>query len=506
MRSEVILVKNEGFVVPTTLNEAALSNNTSAHGVAYVDPKDGLTGEGKPGVPLLSELEENQTAGKGVTVVYHLCESVGEVKEEDLQPYALVMDGDTPICVGCLAGDFEVDNDGQFSSSYVFVEQYLRPTLEAMWAASEKHVPKFVGKLNSKLFRANLEGQCTPNKSTIVLLLSTGEALIFSKSDASLSGDWGFTSDRYNIKEDSFPVKEVPKSAVQGVTRRIGAASRNTADAGQGPSETVKPVEPIKAEPGVPYGTPPVKTEPNAPATEQRKIGAASAINKGPTTSDLTGKTSTTSTAELVWVVPPKDMGHKKLKDWYYKNNATVVPENLKERPPIRMLKEKAVKMSSVQIVDGPKEGTYKAFSDLPKKDIETHHIPQAEVPKGPVAGPVIAVAELEKVNTLLQNSKRIMDPKEWETLENKNPTFWDGHGISRERAQHLTMEVREAIARVSPQDAARGWMNADWKCLQLTNELVALKAKHQPAKEEVSTVPAEQPKRRVIGAAARAA
>jgi hypothetical protein len=503
MRSDVILVANKGQSVPPSVVEAALANNTSAHGIAFVHPKDGLYGTGDVGVPSQEDLTTNMDALKDTVRIYHLCESVGEVQDEDLQPYPLILDGANPVCLGCLAGDFEVEsNDGQLSNTTVFIKETLSPMLQAMWFQAKQDIHQLSELMNKKSFRANLEGQCASNKGTIVLLLSSGEHFIFSKSDAKMEGPWGFTSDKYNLQEGSFPAKvEEVKAAAPPAPRRVIGAAR----------ATVPPVPPKVEEPVVPApGAPVVKADPPVAPVASR-IGAASAINKGPVTSDLLPKTATTSTAKLVWAQPPADMKVKKLQQWYYKNNNTLVPENFRERPPIQMPEEKALKMSTVKIV--PKDDkVYKAFSEMPKPapaqgdTVQPAREPE-HLPKPQLAGPIVGVAELKKVDDLLQNSKKVMDPNEWQTLENKNPTFADAHGLSLERAMHLTLEVREAICRVSPLDAARGWMNADWRCRQLMDKLAALQAK-KPVEEEVKAVAAEQPTkpRRVIGAAAKAA
>ncbi len=496
MRSDIILVKDKGAIIPANLVEAATSKNTSAQGVGLVHPEAGLIGEGSAKPLTLADLNSNQAEWSDLPVVYHLCESVGEVKPEDVQPFPLIVDGDTPHCLGFLSGSFSgIENDGQFSDAYVFVEQFLRPTLTSMWSGD---IAKFTQAVKAKPFELTMNAMCSGTgdvKGTCVLLMSNGEATIFTKSPDALRTPWGFTSDHLGvIKEGSFPEKaEATTSTLGNLAKKIGGGIKKAvASETYRPMQPEKPVEAPKVEPAPAEGAPAVKA---VPETNVKKIGGTTVIAKGPVTSDLQPKTATAVTEDLVWVQPPKDMSNRKLKDWYYKHNATVVPQNISERPPIRMLREKAQRMSSVKIVTDPKSEPIKTFSELPRgieasKDSvspsrEAENLP---VPKQVTAGPVIPVSELEKVNTILQNSKRIMDPREWQTLENKNPTFWDAHGISRERAQHLTMEAREAIARVSPQDAARGWMNADWLNYQLMQRITALEPK------KVEAVAAEQP------------
>lgn len=478
MRQDIILVANEGQTIPSTLADKAIKEHPNAMGVAYVSKEDGLFAGAETAGIALKDFEEHQKDFIVLDRIYHFAKVAegGMVKNEDLQPFVVLKTGEVKQVVAFIEGRFDVENDGQFTDGYVVAETILKDRFEEYWEICGQDIGKLSERMKGKAFAGEMERLCKPFKSSIVYLLSNGEVSIHSKSETKAEAPWGFTTSMLGLKEGIFPAAaaEAPKP-VSALGTRVGALNKRV--------EAPAPAPSVSAGPAV------------------TKVGETTVIHKQPEIPTQQTAAAVYIAPEMVWVIPRTDMKVHKLHDWYHKFNNGMVPANHQERPAIQMPKERALKLGSAKIVPKPGDtGKYQAFSEIPKEKVET-----AE-PAKPVAAPVpleiiptYPVDEVKKVGELIQGSKQVMDPADWQKMENKYNTFWKAHGISAEDTFKWPLALREKIARLSPLQAAHAWQNSDYQRKLISEELLAQMEENEKLKK--ATVAAEPPPKRVLGA-----
>lgn len=475
MKSEVILVANEGQTIPPVLAQKILANNTSAIGAALVHPEEGFVIDSDNSGASLKEWTSHQTDFKGQKVFYHFCESAGEkVATEDLQPFRTVVDGKDTKVVTFAVGAFEIENDGQFSDAHVFHETYLRPMIEDMYAASGKDLDKLAEMLDAKTITSQMKMLVSPNKSTIAILLANGTDFLWTKADRTTIAPWGFTSDNYGVKEEP-AANAQPK-------KRFGGVKEDD--------------PPAEIQPVAPTGTPPGKDEPVVlPAA------AKAVVNKGVTASDLVAS-GAASAIPVTYCVPNPNMGMRKKKDWYKEYNNGIVPDNVERMPPIPIPTETAMKLSKTRTMicnPQPDQKAHKEFGPAMedfKKNVTSTHIPATPPPK-----PVVSSIEVtKKMGEVLQSAKPVTDPKEWETLENKYPNLYSELGLEESKVIFASVETREALIGVDAKKCARAWMHESFKRMEAVQYAQQLEKKVKDLEAKVPAAAAAEPPKKRFG------
>jgi hypothetical protein len=360
MRSESILVKNEGQVIPPELLEKVLATNPSSIGCAVWHPEKGFVIDSEPAGTTVKEMIDHQADFKDQKVIYWFCDSISAVAKEDLQPFVIIGDKDDEGVVAFCAGAFSLKNDGQFSDAYVFAQKYLKPKLTNMFASAQEDVDTLAERLASEEFNTEMEMLLSPNKSTVALMLSGGKNFLWSEADRSTTADWGFVSDNLGWKETAATV--APKSEAVVPKKRFGVKASVVP-----PAET-KPDAPV-VQPANPAGTPdPNVYRPLTPPDEK-----VAPVNKGVTASDLV-KSGAASGIAMAWIAPNPTMGIGKKKRWYKNHNHGVVPEGVDKGicPPVQIPMEEAMKMSTTntRIVPAPTADN-KSFASASSTDEE---------------------------------------------------------------------------------------------------------------------------------------
>ncbi len=480
MRQDIILVANEGQTIPTPLSERTVKEHPNAMGVAYIDGDKGLYAGSETAGLTLEDFEGHQKEFSAAKRIYHFSKAEGEVMEGDLQPFVILKVGDENVVVAFIEGKFDVENDGQLTDAAVLAGTVLKDTLDDAWEISQQNVEKLEARMKGKTFVGEMERLCKPFKSTIAFMLSNGAVMIHSKSETQATAPWGFTSSMLGLKEGVFPAAE----AAPVEKKKIGG---------------------IKPSPAT--SVPAVAPAPTVPAPAQ--VGGT-VIHRAPTAAPAEVKTAAAvyNQPQMVWAVPRTDNA-RKIHDWYHKNNNGMVPSNYMQKPPIQMLKERALKQGNTKPLEDAKaeDKTYKAFSEIKPDEVKTVE-PKPVIPatpSGPIEViPVYPVDDVKKIDALIQNNKHVMNPDDLKKVEEKYPTFWKSHGISAEKTLQWPLNLRMDIARTSPLQAAHAWQNSDYQrkllsesCLELMEENDKLKKQLEAATPAVA---AEQPKRKIGG------
>jgi hypothetical protein len=164
MRSEAILVKNEGQLIPQELLEKVLATNTSSIGCAICGTRAGVRHRQEPVGTTLKEMIDHQNDCKDQKAIYWFCDSVSAVAPEDLQPFIIIGDKDDEGVVAFCIGAFSMKNDGQFSDAYVFAQKYLKPKLTNMFFGGED-VDKLAEMLAPRTSRLRWRWLCLPTRA-----------------------------------------------------------------------------------------------------------------------------------------------------------------------------------------------------------------------------------------------------------------------------------------------------------------------------------------------------
>lgn len=484
MRSDIILVANEGQVIPSTLGQKVVEDFDSCLGVAYVNDGKMVCETQAAGVTL-EDFEGHQKDFSASTRVYQFAESSDPVKEEDLQPFILLTEGDDKVVAAIIAGRFDIENDGQMSDAYVLSETLLKEKLSDLWTLCDKDIGKLAARMTSGSFKKDMELLCKPFKATIVFMLNTGKVIKYSYSDDQADTTWGYTSSSLGIKEGIFPGEEKPSALGK---KRFGIKASTPATV---PAQALAPA----VAPAAPAPSPQEQKPAVAPSPPIAEV-----VNKGPTANDLKASTAL-SPQEVVWVVPHEHMKLHKVEEWYRKRNNGIVPENYKQRPPIKMSAETARRQGSVKIVPEPttKTGGYKAFEDAAKAIAPKIAASTPTPPPSLEVIPVYSKENIKKVGDLIQANKQIMDPVDWEKLENKYPSFEKAHALTPDDTARFPLKLRVEIARADPLQVAHVWSNLDHQRHILARKVLALEEELAKLKPKEPAVAAE-PQKKTIG------
>lgn len=302
-----IFTKLKGHVFPTTLLDAAAKFEQKAWGVAVL--KDGdlvpLTASVTKAEEAIStaEFAPIQEQYKDIHLLLTMDGGTNTILEEDLQPFQLLTKNKQVLLVGALDGEFpQYALAGSSRTNHAnMVEKFLRPKLERLFKKSGEGMASLMEEVRGEDFKADVENACYPG-GTVVLLANDGsEPVIITKNANAKRFPFGFLTNTFGLKEDTFPPK-----AEGGLSKlaQLRAARAAATPAPTGPSK-----EDIKAEP--------------TPAGEPKSMP------------DAVAQTESDKKEDFVWVVPKEGTSAKNKGKWYYKVCSFLqipIPEGAKEK------------------------------------------------------------------------------------------------------------------------------------------------------------------------------
>lgn len=447
MPKGVIILRRKDKELPEPYLDKVLEHNKSAVAAAFVDRGELLISSvANTTVDKIKKTaSETDREFKDYPILFAFFNHTNALLTEDKQPYVLLRnDKNEPIVSAFLEGDFSnmEQADSSHSDEYEAVKELLIPKFEKMFKEAGSKLDQFMGMLQDKLVKREM--QTLFNKGSITIIACTGEIVTFAKGNENKEFPWGWTTNSYGYEQPTKEelAKEEPKSAAQSKLDKIKAALAEMED-----DDEDEDTEEDEAKEGA------------VAADVAAKSEAAPRTQKKPLVSD--------SDYEVVMLSPPAGESNNRLKKWYRKNYGSV-PNNWSDRPavPIRRLRAKGEQPKPVIQVASKAETSIPIEATKPK-DTSIQHIPPAaaDAKSEQVTDetlPVIPPREKKWVNdTFLaeaidDNSKEIVDPKEYQAFEEKYPTFAQAFnldslhktfGISFENLLRLVKEAPVAAA-----------------------------------------------------------
>lgn len=468
MHSRIIGLKEIGHVFPSEVSKLIIEKHTSTIGLAGLSPTDKtlIQGAGKgEQMPTLEDFIANQEKFKASRVVYTFTEAVGEVREDEMQPYFPVQDAaGKPLVSVFLSGEFTnfLHPDSEHSGEHQFYEGYLHAAIKAQFDAAGGKAETFYEKLKDKLFGMTMDAMCVPSNS-IILYLSNGDALMWTKEQTAGDFSFGSLSNTLGYKEAAKAPVETPKSpVVKSLLAGLGDVLGVTA------KPEVKTVGATTVILNTPQGSGPT-------VVDARKALA-----------DSTG-IATVEKASLR-SRPPENLSNKKIKTWYHNNAVGGLPPDWEKRPEALIKPESKLYAVLAHQMAHPEERP---------KDVEPHHIkttsthipaPPTNAPKD--TAPVVSAEEKKVIrDEILQNSKTISDPTKLQELEDTYAKFYEIAGYkSWNDMLPWTFDRYLELATKCPKSAALLCMNLVYR-----NDLLAKAKPKTPVEGEPGYLPIQQ-------------
>lgn len=366
--------------------------------------------------------------------------------EDDLQPYVILRNSkDEMVTVAFMEGLFPKYHDpsSKHSDAFLCAFKHLLPTLFDRYAACNEDLSKFskgLSDLHIQITMENMIGE----RGMITLFLATGEIVAYKRPDDLnyREFDWGWTSRHFNYKESEFPLKVV---ADQG--RKIFGKQSS------GVKSTVAP--PPSTPAGV-HSVPQVKRPDPLASTSQIPV--------------------TPAVGTPVWVrVPPQyTVKHKSQVKKHFKDFINACPGNWRDLPIVQVTAPLYLKNPELipkeLIVPAPvgSMATEKATATnlaTGAKTVATvgeEKVPQV-VGTSTIMSPdtLIGVTEFLKRKDIQEkieqrkltikaqgSAEMLIDPKEIQIQEEKNPTFSQQAGIDLDDTATWTVEQCITMAK----------------------------------------------------------
>jgi hypothetical protein len=202
----VILVKNQGQVLPQPLIEKVFAQKPSVMGYQTVSGENIVIDRVDKDLPTVEEFMANQEANKEPCVLFWFGISTNPIPEDSIQPFDLVNDTGGHLVTVMLDGEYESQGKPESSQSdeYHLYAEYLGPTIEKALKLNNGDVDKLIEEIRSDpMFKKNLD-QCSINRGCAVFFTADGEIIKLEKNnDRAWSGPEGWASNHCGFVEKS---------------------------------------------------------------------------------------------------------------------------------------------------------------------------------------------------------------------------------------------------------------------------------------------------------------
>ena len=445
MPKGVIILRRRNKELPEPYLDRVLEHNKSAVGAAFADRGELLLSSvANTTVDKIKKTAlETDKAFRDYPLLFSFFNHTSALLDEDKQPHVLLRnDKNDPIVAAFLEGDFSnmEQADSSHSDEYEAVQELIIPKFEKMFKEAGGKVDQFMGMLQDKLVKREM--QTLFNKGSITIIACTGEIVTFAKGSDNKEFPWGWTTNSYGYERPTAEElkKPEPKSAAQSKLDKIKAALADVEDEDEDED-----------------------TEEDEAAQGAVAADVAAKSEAAPKTSKISD-----SDYEIVMLAPPaSETSNNRIKKWYRKHYGST-PNNWSDKPavPVRRLRAKGEAPKPPVEVAGKTDTRIPVEATKPK-DTSVQHIPSAaaDAKSEQVTDevlPVIPPREKKWVNdTFLaeaidDKSQEIVDPKEYQAFEEKYPTFAQAFnldnlhktfGISFENLLRLVKEAPVAAA-----------------------------------------------------------
>lgn len=291
MSSKMILVKDEGSIIPQLMIEKAAKACTSFIGLVGVASNPAaIEIEHSIGMPPVEEIMGMQEKFKDNLLGLFFGQAEGLIPEEEYQPIVLLANAaHEPQIVVMLEGDYHNPEykDSPYSGEYHMVNDILRPQVEKLKKITGGDLTKLIEEMKDKSFHTLLKATAG-SRGIVSLFFADGTQMNIVKGDTAQEFEWGFTSNKLDYEEKSSKdvviekVEEPPKKKAfgfSGAIKRAVAAVTPAVPTPKAPSPLVKledNASPVAIEAGKepPTLTPEVRAIPeyNALKEERGKV------------------------------------------------------------------------------------------------------------------------------------------------------------------------------------------------------------------------------------------
>jgi hypothetical protein len=370
--------------------------------------------------------------------------------EDDLQPYVILRNSkDEVVVVAFLEGLFPKyhEKDSQHSDAFLCAFKHLLPTLFDKYASHEEDLSKLSKSLGDLHMQLTVEGMIG-ERGMITLFLATGEILSYKRPDDMnyREFEWGWTSKHFNYAESSFPLQ--------------AAATPGRKIFGKPNSNIKSTIAPPASNPAGVQSVPDVK----------RTNTAISALATAPQV------TVSTAVGTAVWVrVPPQyTVKHKSQVKKHFKDFIGACPGNWRDLPIVQVTtplylknpdlipKELIVAAPGGSLATEKTPATNAATAGKVTETIGKEVVPQV-VTDSTVMSPdtLIAVSNFMKRKDIQEkiqqrkltikaqgSAEMLIDPKELQAQEKKNPSFCQQAGMDLDDTASWTVDQCIAMAK----------------------------------------------------------
>jgi hypothetical protein len=406
--------------------------------------------------------------------------------KDDLQPFTILQNAKQEVVVvACLEGKFPqyTEANSSHSDAYLCAFKHLLPTLYDRYANKNENLAEFAKGLDDLHFRLTIENMIG-ERGNITLFIANGDILSYKRPNDTehRTYPWGWASHHHGYKESEFPLKAAPTEAGKKV-----------------------------------FGKP------------QRKVTEPAAITY--THEDTTGKSSVSQVAlaaassgvangPIYVKVPPNyTVKHKSQVKAHFKKFTGVVRPDWRDLPICEVTAPTYVKNPDLipkeLIVPAPAGAVASEKAAVTNAATGTKTTQTVAETKGPVVvtdSTIINPDELVKVQQFLSrkdikalieqrrltikaqgSAEMLIDPKEIQASEKKNPTFSEQAGIDIMDTASWTVNQLYSLGQEGLFSLAV--LAANWKAKALL-----LQHANQTSKKAEPTAVAEPPKRKVFG------
>jgi hypothetical protein len=296
MHTGTRVTKKKGLLLPEPFVNKIITAFPTCIGMAFIEDGEVIV-QGQPSPFSLATLSDFQKQFQDKDILFFFGKSDGEMTDEDVQPFPLILTGDAKdrkcLLAGTLDGDYSLYHKPEHTApAEAFAMLDIKERLDMLWAAADEDIGVFWKMLGKNAKFTEFFNDITRERGELTLLASNGEFKTFSKGNT-LGGtfEWGSVSNILDYQEGEFPAKEKPVSTGFAAGKKVVKKK---------PAATV---EPSKEE-----ATPARSTVLHAPAA------AAKAATSVPATGNGNGQVL--EAKKVPFQRCPKGLSSEKTKNW----------------------------------------------------------------------------------------------------------------------------------------------------------------------------------------------
>lgn len=468
----VIIRRKGNQLVPNEVFEKALINNPTAWGAA-ITTEDGLQINCGGAEDInVDFFQETINAFPKDDITFYLGNSDAAVNLEDVSPYVLLTNGDDPLIVAFIEGNFPglAQEKSSHPPEFFLANSVLAPKLSELFELTDSNLDKLMVYIEKATFKKDILLNAV-SRGYITIVASNGKSVTLAVGDTAKEYPWGWVSNTYD---------EVKPEAKPEPAAKTAFPKRST----------------VREKASVPPSGPVNQPKVEEPKTDTTAKDKAFTVSKWKPAAGMSRNQRKQEYKAILGYLP---------KGW-----ADGVEVEVYRDAKNSIVRSSQVKAMGLAVAGLPKLNNPGPQHNRDDKDTDTEHLPKPQPqaqPDKPVTAdilPIMApkvrdymkdfISQKDIQKLIAENADIITDPSKVASMEKKIATFSQQLGLkdgSIHDFMQLPYEVFDKFAKEQPQGlAVLAWSFKNMLASRLAKEakkeepVIAAEATPEPAKK----------------------